>query len=120
MLKQTLKQFKSAEPKKKKKKKDNWASVKKISQALEIKKSTFVLGLSLIEMQNKEFIFGPILSKVALLQCKTTPRKKCQFKISNGKVGSKESINKYKRLRSVLHHCNSFYFSHKKIYLLTF
>ena len=45
MLKQTLKQFKSAEPKKKKKKKDNWASVKKISQALEIKKIYVCFGL---------------------------------------------------------------------------
>ena len=59
----------------KKKKRDNLASVKQINQALEIKKSVFVLDLSLIEMQNKEFIFGPILSKVALLQCKTTTKK---------------------------------------------
>ena len=91
MLKQTLKQFKSAEPKKKKKKKDNWASVKKISQALEIKKSTFVLGLSLIEMQNKEFIFGPILSKVALLQCKTTPKKKVNLKFQMAKLVQKKA-----------------------------
>ena len=73
------------------KKKDNWASVKKISQALEIKKSAFVLGLSLIETQNKEFIFGPILSKVPLLQCKTTPKKNVNSKFQMAKLVQKKA-----------------------------
>ena len=55
-------------------------------------------------MWDKEFIFGPILSKVALRDSMQNNPKKCQFKISNVKVGSKESINNHKGLRSVLHH----------------
>ena len=58
--------------------------------------------LSLIEMQDKEFISEPILSKVALRDSMQNNPKKCQFKISNVNVGSKESMNNHKLLRSVL------------------
>ena len=99
MLKQTLKQFNSAGPKKKKNKEIIGLQLNKQSGSGD-KKSAFVLGLSLVEMRNKEFIFGPILSKVALLQCKTTPKKK-KLSIQNFK-GQSWSKRKHKSIYIII------------------